>query len=92
MKSEVFLLAAYIKVPNQFYNSHQMDYMEMKNRRRPTIHALEWAMLEEESGKSTRLYWQTKEVDIYKKLNTTNQHKMNSFVKLIVNILIYKEF
>jgi NAD+ synthase len=51
---------------------------------------LEWAMLEEESGKSTSDFTgRQKEVfDIYKKLNTTNQHKMNAipFVKLIVNI------
>jgi NH3-dependent NAD+ synthetase len=28
MKSEVFLLAAHLKVPESILNSHQMDYME----------------------------------------------------------------
>jgi NAD+ synthase len=66
-----------------------MDFMEMKNRRRPTrrIAMLEWAMLEEESGKSTSDFTgRQKEVfDIYKKLNTTNQHKMNAIPVCKIN-------
>jgi NAD+ synthase len=48
---------------------------------------LEWAMLEEESGKSTSDFTgRQKEVfDIYKKLNTTNQHKMNAIPVCKIN-------
>jgi NAD+ synthase len=59
-----------------------MDYMEMKTDEDQlgASDELEWAMLDVESGQSTDDFTgrQKQVFAIYKKLNTTNQHKMNA--------------
>jgi NAD+ synthase len=91
MKSEVFLLAAYLKIPESILQAQPSDglYGNEKtdeDQLGASYDELEWAMLEEESGKSTSDFTgRQKEVfDIYK-LNTTNQHKMNAIPVCKIN-------
>ena len=92
MKSEVFLLAAYLKVPESILQAQPSDglYGNEKtdeDQLGASYDELEWAMLEVESGTtSTSFTGRQKEVfDIYKRLNTTNQHKMNSIPVCKIN-------
>ncbi|MFT5251492.1 MAG: NAD+ synthase [Flavobacteriales bacterium] len=92
MKSEVFLLAAYLQVPESILRAQPSDglYGNEKtdeDQLGASYDELEWAMLEEESGKTTNDFnGRQKEVfDIYKKLNTTNQHKMNAIPVCKIN-------
>jgi NAD+ synthase len=63
MKSEVFLLAAYLKIPESILQAQPSDGLYGNEKtdedQLGASNELEWAMLEEESGKS-RFYWQTK--------------------------------
>lgn len=92
MKSEVFLLAAYLNVPESIVQAQPSDglYGNEKTDEEQlgaTYDELEWAMQEEASGKTSSDYaGRQKEVfDLYKKLNTTNQHKMNAIPVCKIN-------
>lgn len=92
MKSEVFSLAAYLDVPESILQAKPSDglYGNEKtdeDQLGASYDELEWAMLESESGKtSIEFTGRQKEVfDIYKKLNTTNQHKMNAIPVCKIN-------
>jgi NAD+ synthase len=93
MKSEVFLLQLILKFQSilqaqpsdGLYGNEKTDEDQLG----ASYDELEWAMLGRNQVSQQATLLADKEVfDIYKKLNTTNQHKMNAipFVKLIVNI------
>lgn len=85
MKSEVFLLGAYLKIPDSILNAAPTDGLFGDDRTDEdqlgaSYDELEWAMYEDEANKSSSDFsGRQKEVfDIYKRLNTTNKHKMDS--------------
>ena len=84
MKSEVYALAKYLKVPDSIQNAAPTDGLFGDNRTDEdqlgaSYVELEWAMLENEAEKTTNDFsGRQKEVfEIYKRLNQANQHKMN---------------
>ncbi|RZJ28739.1 MAG: NAD(+) synthase [Flavobacterium sp.] len=84
MKSDVRALAEYLKVPGSILSAAPTDGLFGDDRSDESqlgasYDELEWAMLEDESGKSAQSFaGREKEVfDIYKRLNFVNQHKMN---------------
>ena len=84
MKSEVYALAKYLKVPDSIQNAAPTDGLFGDNRTDEdqlgaSYDELEWAMLENEAEKTTNDFsGRQKEVfEIYKRLNQANQHKMN---------------
>lgn len=92
MKSEVFLLASYLKVPESILKAQPSDglYGNEKtdeDQLGASYDELEWAMLHVESGQSTDDFneRQKQVYAIYKKLNTTNQHKMNAIPVCKIN-------
>ena len=83
MKSEVFLLGNYLKVPESILNASPTDGLFGDDRSDEdqlgaTYDELEWAMLANESGKTAGDFSGREKVvfEIYKRLNTINQHKM----------------
>lgn len=92
MKSEVFLLAAYLKVPESILQAQPSDglYGNEKtdeDQLGASYDELEWAMLHVESGAPIDDFTERQKqvFDIYKKLNTTNQHKMNAIPVCQIN-------
>ncbi|MBC5839983.1 NAD(+) synthase [Flavobacterium sp. F-380] len=92
MKSEVFLLAAHLQVPQSILEAQPSDglYGNEKtdeDQLGASYDELEWAMLSVESGKSIDDFTERQKqvYDIYKKLNTTNQHKMNAIPVCKIN-------
>ncbi len=84
MKSDVFALGHYLKVPESILNAPPTDGLFGDDRTDEdqlgaTYDELEWAMSEDEKGKCADDFeGREKEVfAIYKRLNTFNQHKMN---------------
>jgi NAD+ synthase len=84
MKSEVYALGSYLKVPDSILTAAPTDGLFGDERTDEdqigaSYDELEWAMtIEEEKTASTSLSEREKEVlKIYKKLNKINQHKMN---------------
>jgi NAD+ synthase len=84
MKSDVFALGHYLKVPESILKASPTDGLFGDDRTDEdqlgaTYDELEWAMLEDEKGKNEGDFEdREKEVFvIYKRLNTINQHKMN---------------
>jgi NAD+ synthase len=83
MKSDVFALGAYLELPNSILVASPTDGLFGDSRTDEeqlgaTYDELEWAMIESEKGRTvTDLNGREKEVfEIYKRLNTDNQHKM----------------
>lgn len=83
MKSEVFALAAYLGVPNSILNAKPSDGLfgdekTDEDQLGANYDELEWAMLEDEKGKVAADFVGREKIvfEIYKKLNTINQHKM----------------
>jgi NAD+ synthase len=83
MKSEVFLLAAHLKVPNSILNAAPSDGLfgdEKTDEAQlgATYDELEWAMLHDEEGITTTdcSEREKKVFEIYKRLNKINKHKM----------------
>lgn len=92
MKSEVYALGEYLDVPNAILNAAPADGLFGDDRSDEdqlgaTYDELEWAMLmDNEEKKSIDFSQREKEVyDIYKRLNSVNQHKMNSIPVFFVN-------
>lgn len=84
MKSDVFALGEYLKIPNSILNAAPTDGLFGDSRTDEdqlgaSYDELEWAMLQDEDNKTSAAFeGREKEVfDIYKRLNTINQHKMN---------------
>lgn len=92
MKSEVFALAAYLEVPNSILVAQPSDGLfgdEKTDEQQlgASYDELEWAMLEDENNSPSNHYTERekKVFEIYKKLNTINQHKMNSIPVCVIN-------
>lgn len=84
MKSDVYALAAYLKVPNSILEAAPTDGLFGDSRTDEdqlgaTYDELEWAMLADEAGNTVEDFSDRKRevFKIYKRLNTINQHKMN---------------
>lgn len=83
MKSEVYVLGSYLKIPESILKASPTDGLFGDDRTDEdqlgaSYDELEWAMLENEAGKSADDFSGREKIvlDIYKRLNTINQHKM----------------
>ena len=83
MKSEVYLLGSYLKIPESILKASPTDGLFGDDRTDEdqlgaSYDELEWAMLENEAGKAANDFSGREKVvfDIFKRLNTINQHKM----------------
>lgn len=92
MKSEVYTLGNYLKVPDSILQAAPSDGLfgdEKTDEEQlgASYDELEWAMQENEAGKSTNDFTgRNKEVfDIYKCLNKTNQHKMKEIPVCVIH-------
>lgn len=92
MKSDVFALANYLEVPNSILVAQPSDGLfgdEKTDEQQlgASYDELEWAMLEEENKNPSTHYTERekKVFEIYKKLNTINQHKMNAIPVCKIN-------
>jgi NAD+ synthase len=92
MKSEVFSLAAYLEVPESILKAAPSDGLfgdEKTDEQQlgANYDELEWAMLEDEAGKTANDFSgrQKTVFEIYKRLNKINQHKMREIPVCFVN-------
>ncbi|EIA09100.1 NAD(+) synthase [Flavobacterium frigoris] len=92
MKSEVFSLAAYLEVPESILKAAPSDGLfgdEKTDEQQlgANYDELEWAMIEDESGKKAADFSgrQKTVFEIYKRLNKINQHKMREIPVCFVN-------
>ena len=92
MKSDVFALATYLEVPNSILVAQPSDGLfgdEKTDEQQlgASYDELEWAMLEDENNNDSTNYTerQKKVFEIYKRLNTINQHKMNPIPVCVIN-------
>ena len=84
MKSDVYALGEYLEIPKSIQNAAPTDGLfgdsrTDKEQIGASYDELEWAMIESENNKTKENFsGREREVfEIYKKLNTINQHKMN---------------
>lgn len=84
MKSEVFLLGHYLKIPKSILEASPTDGLFGDDRTDEqqlgaSYDELEWAMLQVEDNKNNNDFSGREKIvfEIYKRLNTNNQHKMN---------------
>lgn len=84
MKSDVYSLGEFLKIPTSILEASPTDGLFGDDRTDEdqlgaSYDELEWAMLEDEKGKSSEDFTERekKVFEIYKRLNTINQHKMN---------------
>ena len=84
LKSDVFALGAYLKIPESILNAAPTDGLFGDDRTDEeqlgaSYDELEWAMLQLEQGKTIEDFTgrEAHVFSIYKRLNTINQHKMN---------------
>ncbi|WP_366186788.1 NAD(+) synthase [Flavobacterium ovatum] len=84
MKSEVFALASYLKIPDSILNAQPSDGLfgdEKTDEEQlgASYDELEWAMLADENELSITNFSEREKIvfDIYQRLNKANQHKMN---------------
>lgn len=92
MKSDVYALGTYLKVPDSILNADPSDGLfgdarTDEEQLGASYDELEWAMEEDQLGKTAADFsGREKEVfEIYKHLNKTNQHKMNAIPICLVN-------
>ncbi len=83
MKSDVFALGAYLKIPNSILSASPTDGLFGDDRTDEdqlgaSYDELEWAMLESEKGKKSIDFTGREKIvfEIFKQLNTANKHKM----------------
>ncbi len=83
MKSDVYALGKYLQIPNSILEASPTDGLFGDDRTDEdqlgaSYEELEWAMLEDEKGNISENFSGREKIvfDIYKKLNTINQHKM----------------
>ncbi|QBN18801.1 NAD(+) synthase [Flavobacterium nackdongense] len=83
MKSDVYALGEYLQIPASILQASPTDGLFGDDRTDEdqlgaSYDELEWAMLEEEQGKSADDFAGREKIvfEIYKKLNASNQHKM----------------
>ncbi|PKB16042.1 NAD(+) synthase [Flavobacterium sp. 5] len=92
MKSEVYQLGAYLKIPDSILTASPTDGLFGDDRTDEdqlgaSYDELEWAMEVTESKTDTNTFTERQKIvyEIYKKLNKNNQHKMNSIPVCIIN-------
>ncbi|MFT3793395.1 NAD(+) synthase [Flavobacterium sp.] len=92
MKSDVYALAKYLNVPESIQKAAPTDGLFGDDRTDEdqlgaSYDELEWAMLQSETGKTIDDFTgREKSVfEIYKRLNKSNQHKMNAIPICLVN-------
>ena len=92
MKSDVFALGAYLKVPQSILDATPSDGLfgdEKSDEEQlgASYHELEWAMLAEEQGLLDENFSEREKIvfSIFKRLNKINQHKMNPIPVCLVN-------
>jgi NAD+ synthase len=92
MKSDVFALGAYLKVPNSILEATPSDGLfgdEKTDEEQlgASYDELEWAMLVDEQDKSQENFTEREKIvyGIYKRLNKINQHKMNPIPVCLLN-------
>jgi len=92
MKSEVFALGAYLKVPQSILVAQPSDGLfgddkSDEDQLGASYDELEWAMISDEKGVSVDGFSEREKVvfSIYKKLNKVNQHKMNPIPVCFIN-------
>jgi NAD+ synthase len=85
MKSEVYALGAYLEVPDSILKASPSDGLFGDERTDEdqlgaSYDELEWAMNEDQTGKSVNDFTGREKVvfEIYKRLNAANKHKMNA--------------
>lgn len=83
LKSDVFALGAYLKIPESILTASPTDGLFGDDRTDEdqlgaSYDELEWAMQQDELGKSSTSFTEREQkvMEIYKRLNTINQHKM----------------
>ena len=91
MKSDVFALGAFLKVPESILKASPTDGLFGEDRTDEdqlgaSYDELEWAMLQDEKGNSADSFSGREQTvfEIYKRLNTVNQHKMNPIPVCII--------
>jgi len=91
MKSDVYALGEFLKIPKSILTASPTDGLFGDDRTDEdqlgaSYDELEWAMLEDEKGKTAEDFTErTKTVfQIYKRLNTANKHKMNEIPVCII--------
>ena len=84
MKSDVFALGEFLKIPESILKAEPSDGLfgdarTDEEQLGASYDELEWAMLEDEKGKTAVDFSEREQIvfSIYKKLNAINQHKMN---------------
>jgi NAD+ synthase len=84
MKSDVFALGEFLKIPESILKAEPSDGLfgdarTDEEQLGASYDELEWAMLEDEKGKTAADFSGREQIafSIYKRLNTINQHKMN---------------
>ena len=84
MKSDVFALGEFLKIPESILKAEPSDGLfgdarTDEEQLGASYDELEWAMLEDEKGKTANDFSGREQIafSIYKRLNTINQHKMN---------------
>ena len=92
MKSDVYALGKYLQIPNSILEASPTDGLFGDDRTDEdqlgaSYDELEWAMLEEEKGKISENFQGREKIvfDIYKKLNTINQHKMKEIPVCVIS-------
>ena len=95
MKSDVYALGKYLEIPESIQKAAPTDGLFGDSRTDEdqlgaSYDELEWAMLEAENGKKIENFTgREKQVfEIYKKLNTANQHKMHPIPVCIIPIIL----
>lgn len=85
MKSEVFVLGSYLKVPESILTASPTDGLFGDDRTDEdqlgaSYNELEWAMTQSEAGQSADSFSGREKVvfEIYQRLNTINRHKMDA--------------
>lgn len=97
MKSEVYALAEYLEVPNSIQRAAPTDGLFGDNRTDEdqigaSYDELEWAMAMKDLGKNSDDFKKREKVvfDLYVRLNTINQHKMNPIPICIIPLNLTK--
>ncbi|MBP6181112.1 NAD(+) synthase [Flavobacterium sp.] len=92
LKSEVYSLGAYLEVPDSILKASPSDGLFGDERTDEdqlgaSYDELEWAMNEDEKGKSANDFTDREKVvfEIYKRLNTANKHKMNAIPVCLIS-------
>ena len=92
MKSEVYALGEYLKIPDSILKAAPTDGLFGDDRSDEdqlgaSYDELEWAMLENEAGKKITDFSDREKVvfEIYQRLNKSNRHKMNAIPVCLIH-------